>query len=516
MTLQGKSVNPISVRYKLIILLLSIIGSGIIIFATSQHGIGISPDSVGYIATGRHIADGIGFISYDNKPLTVQPPLYPIVLGFIDFLFEVDPLVSANFISAIFFGLTLYVSGILFLKNISPPFAFLGVIFLLISIPLIKVSLMAWSEPPFIFFIALYLFFLERYIEKRNVQTLLFFALTVALAFLTRYIGSVLILAGGISILMVQHNNLKSKILHALYFAILSLFPISIWLGRNYILSGTLFGPRAPSVHSLHENILYTFYTLADWFLPPEIINTKPKRWALTLGVVLGCFLIFWKANVKAIIKQIPWLAIHSLLFVFSYTAFLIISSTTTHYDAINNRLLSPIFIPTILIAFFVIEFLYKEIQNDFPNQKIQLWVTISLVFVLIHPAFITVQNLIEQFHNGRGFNAKQWKNSETLQYIRENNIPNYNIYTNGGAVVYHYLTVNVKSIPAKTCGSNTIAKISSLNSSFPLENKAYLVWFNALAFRTYFFTPDELMSIVKLEKTIQLEDGTIYVISKK
>jgi hypothetical protein len=266
-----------SVKYKLLFALLGLAGTGIIFFATSHYGAGISPDSIGYIATARHIADGIGFISYNNAPLVVQPPLYPAILGVIDFVFGVDPLLSANIVSAIFFGLALYLSGLLFFKHLtsSPLFALIGTVSLLVSIPLIAVSLMAWSEPPFIFFVVLYLIFISMYSEKKNVKSLLFLSLSVALACLTRYIGVVLILTGIISILLIRQDNIKKNFLHAFIFAFISALPIGIWAGRNYFLSGTLFGTRSPSLHTLSFNVRQTFLTIFFWYLPNRIFNNR-------------------------------------------------------------------------------------------------------------------------------------------------------------------------------------------------------------------------------------------------
>jgi len=73
-----------SVRYRLPLAILSVIGSAAILQATRNYGVGISTDSVGYIATARHIATGIGVVTYDSTPLLVQPPLYPALLATIN------------------------------------------------------------------------------------------------------------------------------------------------------------------------------------------------------------------------------------------------------------------------------------------------------------------------------------------------------------------------------------------------------------------------------------------------
>jgi len=505
-------------KYKLFLVLLSLIGICIAIFATSQYGAGISPDSIGYIVTARHLADGIGFVTYNNAPLLVQPPLYPAILGIIDFVFGVDPLASSNFVSAIFFGLALYLSGLLFFKNLSPSLASLGTVSLLVSIPLIKVTFMAWSEPPFVFFVALYLFALSMYLEKKNIKSTLLLSLSVALACLTKYIGVVLVLTGIISILIIQHDSLKTKLSHAFIFAFISILPISVWIGRNYILSKTLFGPRSPSLHSLSDNIRYAFDTILQWYVPSRIVDSRPILMLLGLivGFLIGIVFVWAKTPITTLLKQTRPFVIFILLLVFGYTGFLIISSTTTNYDSIGNRLLSPIVIPTTLLLFFVIEILSKRIKEHFPTKPVELLLTAGIVLWLIYPARATALNAINNFNEGNGYGAKSWKYSQTIQYIRENNLPNCTIYSNGADVTYLLANINVKSIPSKSSGANTIADISSLENNFPQENTACLIWFNQITWRTYLFTPDELLSVTNLEQSIKLDDGTIYIVSKK
>ena len=60
------------------------------------------------------------------------------------------------------------------------------------------------------------------------------------------------------------------------------------------------------------------------------------------------------------------------------------------------------------------------------------------------------------------------------------------------------------------------IADLSSLKDSWPQENKVCIVWFNQITWRSYLFTPDELISVANLKKVTQLDDGIIYVVSRK
>jgi len=272
-------------------------------------------------------------------------------------------------------------------------------------------------------------------------------------------------------------------------------------------------------LHSLSENISYTFDTILQWYVPSRIVDSRPMLMLLGLiaGVLIGVVFVWQKTPATKLLKQTHPLLIFILLLLFGYTGFLIISSTTTNYDPIGNRLLSPIVIPTTFLLFFVIEILSKQIKEHFPAKPVELLLTAGIVLWLIYPARATALNVATQFQEGKGYSAKSWKNSQTIQYINENNLSNNcAIYSNGPDVVYLFLNINVKSIPSKSSGANTIADISSLENSFPQENKACMIWFDQIPWRTYLFTSDELLSVTKLEHSVQLDDGTIYIVSKK
>ena len=157
-------------KYKLILLLFGLGGMILVLLSTSLFGAGLSPDSVYYISIARNFADGKGLITYLGDPVVVWPPLYPILLAIPSILFKIDPLISAHVINAILFGLTVYFSGLLLSRHLdsSVVFSLLGTAVLLFSNILQDIFIMVWSETLFIFFVILFLFFLEKYIQKSN------------------------------------------------------------------------------------------------------------------------------------------------------------------------------------------------------------------------------------------------------------------------------------------------------------------------------------------------------------
>src|SRR5512140_149865 len=97
-----------------VLVVLSLVGIGLILQATPE-GLGLSDDSIGYIAGARSMLAGNGYREAwlaSDQPVTHFPPAFPGVLSFIG-LFGLDPLRGARFLNASLFGLNVFVLGIL-------------------------------------------------------------------------------------------------------------------------------------------------------------------------------------------------------------------------------------------------------------------------------------------------------------------------------------------------------------------------------------------------------------------
>lgn len=80
----------------------AILGTTLVLVATSTYGAGLSPDSVGYISAARQISEGNGYVDRYGQDLAVWPPLYPAALSIMDLFFSVDLLVPHPINKAVF------------------------------------------------------------------------------------------------------------------------------------------------------------------------------------------------------------------------------------------------------------------------------------------------------------------------------------------------------------------------------------------------------------------------------
>lgn len=502
-------------RLHLLFAVMGLVGVAIILIATSNFGAGLTPDSIGYLAATRSLLAGKGVLWYKGDPIDIWPPLYPVILAIVNKVFGVDFLASVHVINAIFFGLIVYLSGILFFNYLVciPSLAILGSIYVLLSNSLFSVSVMAWSEPVFILCVLLFILSIDAYLEKGDRTAFLILTLSAMLACLTRYIGVTLIMSGIASILILGKTSLRNKLTFSSIFAFISAFPLGLWLIRNYLVGGTIAGYREPSKYTVFDNINFTLEAIIRWFLPGRLVSLLSGDYLLVISVgfvgLLCILFISYRSKITVDINRLVPIA----LFTTIYLAFLIYTATKIAFEQIENRYVSPVFILVVLISLLLIETLWEVLKKTvkFSSQTIKRFITIAFATLLLLPLSNTIVNLnYWRTEGGGGYNSKIWRESQTIAYLKNQPLQKQNkIYSNDPYALYLYT-----DIIAKTVGYIK-RELSSFKGSESNATKAYLIWFHD-SHPGYFDTPDELQSIVNVSTVTQLGDGTIYTIQGK
>src|SRR5687768_9379394 len=196
------------------LLLLMVTGVLVILQATPE-GLGLSDDSIAYIAGARSMLAGQGYREAwlaSNQPVTHFPPGFPSVLAFFG-LFGVDPLHSARFVNALLFGLNAGLLGILAWRMTPSLAAGLVLSALFVSSgEMLQVHTVAMSEPLFIFLSLLSLWMFDLYFERHHHWLwLILCAMFVGAAYLTRYAGLALV-GTFVVALLILHTNWRKRL----------------------------------------------------------------------------------------------------------------------------------------------------------------------------------------------------------------------------------------------------------------------------------------------------------------
>ncbi len=517
--MQTQSPNALIMKRRLLLALLALLGVTTVLLSTSRFGAGLNPDSVGYIGAARNILEGQGVTSYSGAHLVVQPPLYPALLALAGGVFSTDPLHVVTVVNAILFGLIIYFGGLLTFRSLPsfPTLALIASLTMLASIPLFTVATMAWSEPLFIVFTLLAILSTNKYIEKQGVSQLLLFSLAVALSAMTRYVGVAMIGWGAAVVFIFCRGGYGKKFAHTGLFTVIPVLSLGLWLLRNIAFAGEPFGPRASSSYSLSQNLMFMFDHVTTWYIP-DIIGDH-RATLLLFGAVVGFFAGLspgesWK-YLRGRVRQNSALA----LFIALYAAFLVISSTTTAYDSIGDRLLSPLYIPLTLFLFILAEAISEPYRRRYSTKVVNIVLTTGLAVWLLYPLSVTFFRAAYVAPLGKGYSSKEWRESETMRFIRQQQTgdSSVTIYSNAAAAVYILTNVEAVRSPARTSYNSLEAPrdISQLRGVWPSERKAYLVCFNAVR-QENLFTVEELQKIANITLVGRYADGSVYTVVKR
>jgi 4-amino-4-deoxy-L-arabinose transferase-like glycosyltransferase len=503
--------------------MLALAGIALIFVSTSRYGVGLEGNAVSYISTARSILAGTGVATFDfnGSPLVEMPPLYPALLGGLGCVLGVDPLVSARIAGALLFGMMIYLSGMTAFRYIgSLPFALYAAALVLLSSPLIYVSVMALSEPLFICLTLLFLCLLKSYLEKADWVSLLLCSASAALASLTRYLGITLILSGIWVMIFLTRSDRRAKVYPLLLFAFVSAMPLGLWTLRNYTLSGTPFGPRTPSIFSFTDNVTLVLRGIFAWLIPVRILVPNEFIFKIVVIVITLAFGAFI-AYLFRFTRKEDWLRLradHRLwagpltAFLAVYTMVLIALTTATAGDRISSRFLSPLYIPAIILVLSLVYPLTKRMSR----RALIARGALSLMFPLV---FATAMTIFYSTHGAGGYSSVLWQESETIRYLRSHALPGRDrIITTNHFALYFLMNLRSSLVPQKTADNSPkiMHELKGLKGTWPEQSPACLIWFgDERKVPASSFTLDELKTIADIRPYQRFSDGAIYTVSR-
>lgn len=313
------------------------------------RGPGLTIDSVQYMATGVNLADGEGLVMLADQPLTIFPPVVPVLAA----LGEVVGLGAErmlHLVSVVSFGAIVLLGYRLLERTVPNRAVVLGATGVIaVSPALLSVMRMAWSEPLFIAVTLVHLLVLGRVAEARTVtrRDVGLLAGLCWAAFLVRYVGLSLVPVTGI-VLLATVRPLDRRHLARLVLlgASAAALPLG-WMLRNHAADGTYLGIRLPSHDSLREVAVRTAATFGSWIVPVDGASTRAL--ALVGGVGTLALLAGLGLALRTGVRT-PRL-VTSAVFACGFVGYLTAAALYTSFEPTNTRYLSPVFVPATIVA---------------------------------------------------------------------------------------------------------------------------------------------------------------------
>lgn len=454
----------------LTLILLAFLGTLLVLRATPE-GLGLSDDSIAYIAGARSMLAGNGYREAwlaSNQPVTHFPPGFSSVLAFFG-LFGLDPLRGTRFVNALLFGINAGLLGIL-VWRMTPSLTagLVAAVLFVASGDLLEVHVVAMSEPLFIFLSLLSFWMFDLYFELppssvgRGIAGewwwLVACGAFAGMAYLTRYAGLALVATFLFAIVILRSTWRKRFTSIGIFLA--GFLPFALgWALRNRLIAENATN-RAFVWHPITTaNIELGVYTFSSFLIPVEAWRRTLAKLPLVLEgmivLILGAALIWTLRRVwiyiarprqaSALIRggkeSREVVSFTTGLYIFAYLASIVASMTM--FDAATKfklRILVPVFVGLLilLVAFGI--WMRK-------NYRPLVIVATVLAFALsIYKQSVTFAHWSQ---GGLGYASFQWYDSEAMAYLRD--LPaDVGIYTNEPAAVYLYSGRGAKVLPTR------------------------------------------------------------------
>lgn len=523
--------NP-KIKLHFAIIFFAVLGF-LILFLITIKGIGVSPDSVGYIDSASNLLSGKGLVVTiaGYMPMTHYPPLYPGLLALVS-LAGANPLNSARLLNCLIFGANIALAAFIIARCFGKPMmpAVCCAMLVLFSEISLRIHSMAWTEPLFIFFMLAGFYMLSRFIESSCAKYLVLSALLLSAAALARYAGMALFLTGCCAIVLFKNDKLEKKIVKLTLFFLFFSIPVLIWVIRNKLVAGTL-PHRELSFHPLsfaHINQLTR--TILFIFLPDNMVEKfKLFRFSyqtaifaeILFAIVLLIFFICLfclNSKIKNLLKQIPifsnYLPVPVKIFSFftvTYFLFLAISISFFDYSTpLCIRITSPVYISAVIIF----TYLFYNFQHTHIKSSWSMVLNVVLMLFILTYVVRTVSFIKKASSEGIEYNSKLWENSEIIGFIRKTpeNTP---VFSNACmAILFHTGRVTNGIPPKIDQGSpkkDFIEKISGMEKLLQSQN-GLLIYFKNVP-EGNVPSEEEIKSMISLKKTISAPDGNVYKI---
>ncbi len=483
-------------------ILASVVACIFIYLFTRHSGIGLSPDSVTYYSTAVNISQHFSFTDFNGMPLVDFPLGYPVFLAIISWLTGFSPLQAAPVINAVLLSGVLVFTGTIIrgYRKTSLIYSILLLAVLCCSPALLEIYSMIWSETLFIFLSLLFLIATRKYFTTHSIGALLLMSLVVALAFFTRYAGISLVLCGGALLIFDGQLSLRKKIGHLFLFGFVSSTLAAINLIRNHTVSASLAGVREKALRSAGENIAQISNTIAAWL--PFLKGHENIALLLFVIIFAASFLLF----IFSAVQQQYYHSYETIIacFFVTYLVFLVFIASVSRFEDLSSRLLSPVYIPFMLLISSWAVPLYKRFTAI--TKRWLIVVALLLYAGLLQHQYQLNAEAWEGIKDAGipGYTEDSWKESTTIQYINQHkkSLSGYLLYSDAYDAVYFLSGLHALPLPHKEIQQEIDGLFS--HPSF------CVVWLND-GFNADLVNIEYIKLYKKATAVTQLADGAIY-----
>ena len=415
-------------RFALLAAAAAALGAGLVLLRVAGYGPLVWWDAVYYITVARSLLAGDGLVGLGGVPLTTQPPLYPALLAG-GGLFGLDPYAVAGPLNAVLFGLTVLAAGWWLRRRLHSRFLWLwGCFSIALALPLADVASQALSESAFILFVTLALTQIDVHLDGGGRASLMRAAACSAAACLTRYMGASVIVAV-VPLLLAARVAPREKMKRIAVYTLLAAAPVGLWMLRNFLLVGFTTGERGWGFYSLPfiADEALRIAVGAGWLVG----LTAPVLLALAAAAGHALRRRSQRKSGAPVAAQVARGPLRvcggfALAYLMLLAAALMSGGA---WDGLPERFLAPVYVPLLCAALLLLDGALRYARkrsapagsSSVPGKTLAAVLMLALSLqaaglVVLHGREIPFWNAGER----QGYGAPRWRDSESVQYIRE------------------------------------------------------------------------------------------------
>lgn len=489
--------------------------AGYVLVATYPHGAGITSDSIHYLTAARHLIDGGTLTTYTGEPLVSYAPLLSVVYALLG-LTGIGLQLGARLVSAFSFAAVVWVTWHwLGEMQAGSRVVWVATILVLFARPLMWYAPYALSELPFVALTMCALWQAWHYVKEGGQIHLVASGVCTGLSALMRWIGVTTAGTIGVFILLASHLPWKRRFALAAGYVLVTLMPFVLWISRNRLLTGTFFGVREPSDYPLRQMVFDTLWSLHRWMIPVTFENSVPLFGvlaALCILLLVAALRLQWRHG------DTDWKRGVLLLFLYIglYAFALVIMTRGAKFEALSERLWSPIAVPLVLCL--VLMWTLLQSSSYLMRLARGALILVGIGWCLSGSAF-GVEMLGKCFRDGPGvFNTSAWRDSDTLHWLRGHPLKG-RVYTNFPEPLYYFTGIVSEHTPHKgpmrvaseTHPRNLQQFLQELQDDWKRGHQVYIVWLHDQSRSEYLYSLYELKERLSLRPVKKSSDGAVF-----
>ncbi len=512
-------------RFRIYLLVLSVVATGFIVLATSKYGAGVSSDAARNLSTANSLLAGKGFVDMIGQPFILWPPLYPMLLAALSWATKWSTFQAAWYLNLLLYPLNIWLSGWLLylIFRDAPAYAAAGALIITLSRSMLRIHANVASEPLFETLILFFVLTAAEYLQSSATRSLWSMCILAGLAALQRYPGIVLV---AVALAVIFYRDRQFAIRRATLPLLVSVLPISAWIGlHNLPVSGTLFGPRELGAMLPMQNIGLSLTKIMWWFVPRfGILDWLVLRPWISVGALL---VLLAASSSKR--ERGTWLAAMAGDYVwpgvlFTAVYFLLLAFTVVtadHLDLTSDRYY--VVLLPFVVAFILLTLRTFVVDRARAGTAHSRYVFVALFAIwMLYPIYGMQSYLRQALIQGEptNYNIANSANFREMSVVRAAapilaTAPQALVYSNYVNIVWFIYGHPVAALPFEDASLSRDQRLAALRSNYPgwPPQPGYIIWFTPNQYH-HIAAPDELQTLADMKLLYQDKTGQIYWVS--